>query len=118
MEHIRAYIAALNSAMDILAEAASVSAADLAAGRLDAVAGSAPNLAYLAKTRPDAFETVQPPFGEPKYFAWVTRKEGSESLIAAIDAALVKIQDDGRLAAMQQKWFGVTTALPKEMPAM
>ena len=38
--------------------------------------------------------------------------------IAAIDAALVKIQDDGRLAAMQQKWFGVTTALPKEMPAM
>lgn len=92
--------------------------ADLAAGRLDAVAGSAPNLAYLAKTRPDAFETVQPPFGEPRYFAWVTRKEGSESLIAAIDAALVKIQDDGRLAAMQQKWFGVTTALPKEMPAM
>ena len=50
--------------------------ADLAAGRLDAVAGSAPNLAYLAKTRPDVFETIQPPFGEPKYFAWVTRKEG------------------------------------------
>ena len=34
--------------------------ADLAAGRLDAVAGSAPNLAYLAKTRPDAFEFATP----------------------------------------------------------
>ena len=44
--------------------------------------------------------------------------ETREVLIAAIDAALVKIQDDGRLAAMQEKWFGVTTALPKEMPAM
>ena len=92
--------------------------ADLAAGRLDAVAGSAPNLAYLAKTRPDVFETIQPPFGEPKYFAWVTRKEGSESLIEAMNAALIKIQDDGRLAAMQEKWFGTATALPKEMPAM
>ena len=92
--------------------------ADLAAGRLDAVAGSAPNLAYLAKTRPDVFETIQPPFGEPKYFAWVTRKDGSESLIEAMNAALIKIQDDGRLAAMQEKWFGTATALPKEMPAM
>ena len=48
MEHIRAYIAALNSAMDILAEAAAVSAADLAAaGMPDAAADSIAQLAQV-----------------------------------------------------------------------
>ena len=54
MEHIRAYIAALNSAMDILAEAADVSAADLAAaGMPDAAAESIAQLAqvYFGPTR-------------------------------------------------------------------
>ena len=54
MEHIRAYIAALNSAMDILAEAADVSAADLAAaGMPDAAADSIVQLAqvYFGPTR-------------------------------------------------------------------
>lgn len=48
MEHIRAYIAALNSARDILAEAAAVSAADLAAaGMPDAAADSIAQLAQV-----------------------------------------------------------------------
>ena len=53
MEHIRAYIAALNSAMDLLAEAANASAADLtAAGMPDAEAESVAQLAqvYLGTT--------------------------------------------------------------------
>ena len=37
--------------------------ADLEAGRIVAVAGSLPNLAYLTTTRGDTFELVQPAFG-------------------------------------------------------
>ncbi|MGV0418484.1 HNH endonuclease signature motif containing protein [Corynebacterium segmentosum] len=48
MEHIRAYIAALNSAMDILAEAADMPASELtAAGMPDAAAASIAHLAQI-----------------------------------------------------------------------
>lgn len=91
--------------------------ADLAAGRLDAVAGSSPNLAYLVKNRGDVFASVQPAFGEPKYFAWVLRKEeGSETLAAAVNEAILKMHDDGRITAIQEKWFGATSELPREVP--
>lgn len=91
--------------------------ADLAAGRLDAVAGSSPNLAYLVKNRGDVFALVEPAFGEPKYFAWVLRKEeGSASLAQAVNDAIIKMHDDGRIAAIQEKWFGAATELPREVP--
>ena len=91
--------------------------ADLVAGRLDAVAGSSPNLAYLAKTRPDQFAVVNPPFGAPTYFGWVARKGDGDTLVAAIDAALDKIAKDGRMKKLQEKWFGAATELPAKMPA-
>lgn len=89
--------------------------ADLVAGRLDAVAGSAPNLAYLVKQRGDTFAAVTPNFGEPKYFAWVARKgDDSASLVAAINESLIKMQDDGRMKAIQEKWLGTSGELPRE----
>ncbi len=92
--------------------------ADLAAGRLDAVAGSLPNLTYLVKMRPETFalfETAK--FGEPKYFAWVLRKdEDSASFAKAINDALLKMTDDGRVKAIQEKWLGSYTELPREVP--
>lgn len=91
--------------------------ADLAAGRLDAVAGSSPNLAYLAKTRGDQFAVVQPAFGAPVYFGWVARKGEGDTLVAAIDAALNKMAQDGRMKKLQEKWFGVASDLPTAMPA-
>ncbi|MGV8989455.1 MAG: transporter substrate-binding domain-containing protein [Cypionkella sp.] len=91
--------------------------ADLAAGRLDAVAGSLPNLAYLVKQRGDMFALVSPTFGDPKYFAWVLRKDAdSATLVDAINAALLKMTDDGRVKAIQEKWLGVYTELPREVP--
>jgi polar amino acid transport system substrate-binding protein len=92
--------------------------ADLAVGRLDAVAGSAPNLAYLVKQRGDTFALLEPAtFGEPKYFAWVLQKdEDSASLADAIDEALLKMTDDGRVKAIQEKWLGAYTELPREVP--
>jgi polar amino acid transport system substrate-binding protein len=92
--------------------------ADLAVGRLDAVAGSLPNLTYLVKERGDTFALLEPAtFGEPTYFAWVLRKgEDSASLAEAIDAALLKMTDDGRVKAIQEKWLGTYTELPREVP--
>lgn len=77
--------------------------ADLAAGRLDAVAGSFPLLGYAASKRPEIFETVTPVFGEKKYFAWVAVKsEETESMIAAVNEILLKMQDDGRMAKLHE----------------
>lgn len=93
--------------------------ADLAAGRLDAVAGSLPNLTYLVKSRPETFAMFEPAkFGEPKYFAWVLRKDAdSEGFDKAINDALLKMTDDGRVKAIQEKWLGTYTELPREVPA-
>jgi len=92
--------------------------ADLAAGRLDAVAGSLPNLTYLVKNRPETFALFEPAsFGRPTYFAWVLRKEAdSESFAKAINDALLKMTDDGRVKAIQEKWLGSYTELPREVP--
>lgn len=93
--------------------------ADLAAGRLDAVAGSLPNLTYLVKQRPETFALFEPAkFGEPKYFAWVLRKDAdSDGFAKAINDALLKMTDDGRVKAIQEKWLGTYTELPREVPA-
>ncbi|MBP7240768.1 transporter substrate-binding domain-containing protein [Amaricoccus sp.] len=93
--------------------------ADVVAGRLDAVAGSLPNLSYLVKERGDVFALLEPAtFGDPKYFAWVLRKgEDSASLAEAINAAILKMTDDGRIKAIQEKWLGSYTELPREVPA-
>jgi polar amino acid transport system substrate-binding protein len=89
--------------------------ADLAAGRIDASVNSLPNLAYAAKQRSDTFAVVTPPFGEPTYFSWVGRLE-DKSLMEAINAAIVKLDDDGTMARIQKEWFGQTVDLPKTVP--
>jgi len=89
--------------------------ADLAAGRLDASVNSLPNLAYAASKRADTFAVVLPPFGKPTYFSWVARKDDT-ALADAVSAVLVKMQEDGRLATIQKKWFAQAQALPKTVP--
>jgi len=89
--------------------------ADLAAGRIDASVNSLPNLAYVAAQRPDTFKVVLPPFGQPTYFSWVGRLE-DKTLMDAINAAIIKAESDGTMAAIQKKWFGQTTDLPKTVP--
>lgn len=90
--------------------------ADLANGRIAAVANSLPNITYVAQQRPDVFAVVQPAFGAKTYFGYLTRKEaGSEKLLEAVNSALMKIKQDGRLAGMQKKWFGVQFETPAEV---
>lgn len=92
--------------------------ADLATGRLDAVAASMPNVTTLVQARPEQFALFEPAqFGAPTYFAWVLRPgEDSASLGDAINAALLKMTDDGRVKEIQEKWLGAYTELPREVP--
>ncbi len=91
--------------------------ADLAAGRIQAVANSMPLMGYAAVQRPGLFELVTPPFGDPKYFAWVARPgDNSKSLVEAINAAILKMHEDGRLKAINEKWLGTSPELPTTMP--
>ena len=91
--------------------------ADLAAGRVDASVNSLPNLGYVVSKRPETFALVMPPFGKPSFYSWVGRLGAEDQpLTDAISAILVKRQEDGRLAAIQKKWFGQAIALPKTVP--
>lgn len=87
--------------------------ADLAAGRIVAVANSFPNIAYVAQQRPETFAVVEPPFGVKTYFGFPGRKDADyASLMDAIDGAILKMKADGRLAEFQKKWFGVAFDTP------
>ncbi|MGY1447868.1 transporter substrate-binding domain-containing protein [Pseudomonas chlororaphis] len=88
--------------------------ADLAAKRIVAVANSLPNISYVAAERSKAFKVILPPFGKKSYFAYLGRKDDdAKSLIAALDSALLKMHEDGRLAALQKKWLGAEMDVPK-----
>jgi polar amino acid transport system substrate-binding protein len=91
--------------------------ADLAAGRIVAVGNSLPNIAFVAKQRPDTFAVVLPPFGVKTYFGFIGRKDAdSQSLDDAIQAAMLKIKADGRMGKLQEKWFGQSFDTPDTVP--
>lgn len=90
--------------------------ADLAAGRLDAVVNSLPNLLEAERARPDVFAVAET-FGDPMYFTWAGRSdEASESLNAFMDEQIRRLNEDGTLAELQREWFGGEMNLPMELP--
>ena len=92
--------------------------AELATGRIAAVANSLPNLAYVAQQRPTVFTLVQPPFGQKSYFGFPGRKDPEyKTLMDAVDTTILKIKADGRMAKLQEKWFGVAFDTPDVAPA-
>ena len=81
------------------------------------VGNSLPNIAFVAKQRPDTFEVVLPTFGVKTYFGYIYRKDADfKSLDDAVDAALLKIKKDGRMAKIQEKWFGTSFDTPDTVP--
>lgn len=91
--------------------------ADLAAGRIAAVGNSLPNISFVASKQPEQFEVVLPPFGKKSYFGFIgTKKPDDQALLDAVQAALVKMKADGRMAALQEKWFGTKFDTPDEVP--
>ena len=59
---------------------------------------------------------VTPAFGTPTYFSWVARLDDA-TLVDAVNAALIKLEDDGTMAKIQKTWFGQAMTLPKTVPA-
>ncbi|MDO6563677.1 transporter substrate-binding domain-containing protein [Amphritea sp. 1_MG-2023] len=87
--------------------------AALASRRVDVVPQAIPNLAPIVKQRPDMFEIVQPPFGPATYYAWVGRKDAeSASLVQFFSDGIEQLHQSGKLAELQQKWFGFTMDIP------
>ncbi|MFP3341852.1 transporter substrate-binding domain-containing protein [Halomonas sp. SIMBA_159] len=91
--------------------------AELGTGRVDVVINSLPNLLEAERTRPDVFEVVGT-FGDPVYFSWAGRNdEESASLNAFMDEQIQRLNEDGTLNELQEKWFGGPMDLPLELPA-
>lgn len=86
---------------------------DLAAGRLDGVVQSLPNLLHVAKQRPEVFEVVRPTFGQKTYFTWATRDEAeSKSLHKFLNEQIAELNKSGKMEELQKKWFGGTMDVP------
>ncbi|MDR5886720.1 transporter substrate-binding domain-containing protein [Vreelandella janggokensis] len=91
--------------------------AELGTGRVDVVINSLPNLLEAERTRPEVFEVVGT-FGDPVYFSWAGRDtEESASLNAFMDEQIQRLNEDGTLAELQEKWFGSPMDLPDELPS-
>jgi polar amino acid transport system substrate-binding protein len=91
--------------------------ADLAAGRVVAVANSLPNIAFVAKQRNGAFEVVTPAFGKKTYFGFIgTKDDDHKTLVDYIDNEVIAMKKDGRLAKLQEKWFGTAFDTPDSVP--
>ncbi|WP_322052406.1 transporter substrate-binding domain-containing protein [Paraburkholderia bannensis] len=89
--------------------------ADLAVGRLDAVAQSVANLGPLMKARPGVFMVMPQTIGPKSYFAWVARKDAdSAALVKLFSDGIARAQQDGTMKKLQQKWFGTTMDVPAD----
>ena len=118
LEQLKTFSATLSAPVDVR-EYVNIdeALADLAAGRVQAVANSLPLMGYAAVQRPETFELVMPAFGEPKYFAWVARLgDDSTSLVAAVNDALLAMHKDGSIDTINKKWLGTAIDLPTTMP--
>ena len=85
----------------------------LANGEVDAVIQSLPSLAVLVKEKADTFAllaSANTP-GSYTYLAWVTRPADLD-LRDFISGEIRKMRDDGRLYALQNKWFGFKMEIP------
>ena len=78
--------------------------ADLAAGRVAALAGPVEAVAAAALARPEAVEVVGPPFGAAPRLAPAMRPGPEAAALAgAVAGALGRMRADGRLAALQRR---------------
>jgi polar amino acid transport system substrate-binding protein len=85
----------------------------LANGEIDAAMQALPPLAVLVQERPEIFELGGPVATgvEWTYLSWVTRPEDTD-LRDFISSVNLQMRDDGRLAELQEKWFGTTMEIP------
>lgn len=85
----------------------------LASGEVDAVIQPLSSLAVLVKERSDKFELLGPVDAGSgfTYLAWVTRPK-DQDLRKFLNSVIKAMRDDGRLGALQEKWFGFKMDIP------
>jgi polar amino acid transport system substrate-binding protein len=79
---------------------------DLANGRLDYVINSIISANAVIAQRGDTFELGQPVSG-PGFHAYPVPK-GNEDLLNYLNDFVLQLKESGRLAELQEKWFGTT----------
>ena len=86
---------------------------DLANGRLDYAVNSVVNAANMVKTRSDTFALGEATSGLG-FIAWPVVK-GNDDLLKYLEGFVNHLHDTGRLAELQEKWFGTEFPdLPRE----
>lgn len=83
---------------------------DLRNDRTDAIVIDDYLAKLLMKKEPDTYK-IAFAYGDRAYISWATRKEDKE-LLEFINAEILKLKKSGKLAELQEKWFGNTFDLP------
>ena len=86
----------------------------LAQGTVDGVLNTLPTLAFVIKSQPGRFAVVRG-VGADNWAGIAARKEDTE-IVAWLDARITAMKASGRLAALQEKWFGLRFNLPDGVP--
>jgi polar amino acid transport system substrate-binding protein len=82
-------------------------------GRADAAVDGLPGLMAFMQTNP-GFKVIKG-FGPDQVMIMAIRQDDKD-LCEAVDAVITKIKADGRLAAIQKKWFGQTMPAGDTLP--
>jgi polar amino acid transport system substrate-binding protein len=90
---------------------------DLLNKRVDAVVNAKSTLMVVMNDAPGKFKMLGGVSGVTAYFGMAFRKEDT-ALQAFFNGQLADMKKDGRLAKLQQKWFGGTMETPNEVPAV
>lgn len=80
--------------------------ADLANGRLDFVVNSVVNASVLVRERPEVFALGEATTNQG-YIAWPIAK-GNDDVLRYLTEFQTHLRESGKLAELQQKWFGMT----------
>lgn len=88
---------------------------DLKNGNVDAVVIDDYQAKVLMKKEPDTYKIVSLYGVDRTYLSWAVRKEDKE-LLEFLNAEILKMKQSGKLAELQQKWFGTTFDLPEQLP--
>jgi polar amino acid transport system substrate-binding protein len=86
----------------------------LAQGTVDGVLNTLPTLAFVIKSQPGRFAVVRG-VGADNWAGIAARKEDVE-VVAWLDERIRAMTASGRLAALQEKWFGLRFNLPDSVP--
>ena len=88
---------------------------DLLNKRIDAVVNSRSTMLVVMRDAPGKFKMIPGISDITAYFGMAFRKEDTV-LRDYVNAQLLAMKQDGRLTALQQKWFGSTMETPNAVP--